>query len=194
MHALQDRVGQITQPGLNYACGRLSVPPAEAYGVATFYALFTTKPRPPVVAHVCDDIACRLAGAEELCGDLERTLGVPGEPARDGRIAWLRSPCLGLCELAPAAMFTIAGEAPVRETAAPVDAAGIVRRLERAAGPSTNGHANARVILDVGEGGTQLFHGGHVKCVEDLGTINRDVSDGVLFFEENVFGVHKFKF
>ena len=142
LHALQDRVGQITQPGLNYACRRLSVPPAEAYGVATFYALFTTKPRPPAVAHVCDDIACRLAGAEELCGDLERTLGAPGEPARDGRIAWLRSPCLGLCELAPAAMFTIAGEASVRETAAPVDAAGIVRRLERAAGPSTNGHAS----------------------------------------------------
>ena len=142
LHALQDRVGQITQPGLNYVCRRLSVPPAEAYGVATFYALFTTKPRPPAVAHVCDDIACRLAGAEDLCGDLERTLGAPGEPARDGRIAWLRSPCLGLCELAPAAMFTIAGEAPVRETAAPVDAAGIVRRLERAARPSTNGHAS----------------------------------------------------
>ena len=62
LHALQDRVGQITQPGMNYVCRRLSVPPAEAYGVATFYALFSTKPRPPSVAHVCDDIACRLAG------------------------------------------------------------------------------------------------------------------------------------
>ena len=141
LHALQDRVGQITQPGLNYVCRRLSVPPAEAYGVATFYALFTTKPRPPAVAHVCDDIACRLAGAEELCGDLERTLGAAGEPARDGRIAWLRSPCLGLCEVAPAAMFTIAGEASIRETVGPVDAAGIVGRLERAMGPSTNGPA-----------------------------------------------------
>jgi NADH-quinone oxidoreductase subunit F len=141
LHALQDRVGQITQPGLNYACRRLSVPPAEAYGVATFYALFTTKPRPPAVAHVCDDIACRLAGAEDLCDDLERTLGGAGEPARDGRVAWLRSPCLGLCELAPAAMYTIAGETPVRETAAPVDAAGIVGRLERAAA-ATGRHAS----------------------------------------------------
>ena len=102
------------------------MPPAEAYGVATFYALFSTKPRPPAVAHVCDDIACRLAGAEDAVRDLERTLGPAGAPARDGRIGWLRSPCLGLCELAPAAMFTIAGEAPVRETVAPIDAAGIV--------------------------------------------------------------------
>jgi NADH-quinone oxidoreductase subunit F len=133
LHALQDRIGQITQPGLNYVCRRLSVPPAEAYGVATFYALLSTKPRPPDVAHVCDDIACRLAGAEETCAALGRALGPAGTAARDGRIGWLRSPCLGLCELAPAAMFTIAGETPLRETAAPVDAAGIVARLERAA-------------------------------------------------------------
>jgi NADH-quinone oxidoreductase subunit F len=131
LHALQDRVGQITQPGMNYVCRRLAVPPAEAYGVATFYALFTTKPRPPAMAHVCDDIACRLAGAEELCADLARALGPAGEPAREGRIGWLRSPCLGLCERAPAAMFTIAGEDPTREVAAPIDAAGVVARLER---------------------------------------------------------------
>jgi NADH-quinone oxidoreductase subunit F len=132
LHALQDRVGQISQPGLNYVCKRLSVPPAEAYGVASFYALFATRPRPPAVAHVCDDIACRLAGAEDTCADLTRTLGPAGEPSPDGRMTWLRSPCLGMCELAPAAMFTIAGEMPLRELAAPIDAAGVVARLERA--------------------------------------------------------------
>jgi NADH-quinone oxidoreductase subunit F len=138
LHALQDRVGQITQPGLNYVCRRLSVAPAEAYGVATFYALFATSPRPPAVAHVCDDIACRLAGAEDLCADLERTLGAAGAPARDGTVGWLRSPCLGLCERAPAAMFTIAGETSIRETAAPVDAAGIVGRLEQSTAPAAD--------------------------------------------------------
>jgi NADH-quinone oxidoreductase subunit F len=137
LHALQDRVGQITQPGLNYVCRRLSVPPAEAYGVATFYSLFATQPRPPVVAHVCDDIACRLAGAEDTCADLTRALGPPGTPSRDGGTTWLRSPCLGLCERAPAAMFTLAGTEPVRELAAPIDAAGIVARLERGANATT---------------------------------------------------------
>jgi NADH-quinone oxidoreductase subunit F len=139
LHALQDRIGQITQPGLNYVCRRLAVPPAEAYGVATFYALLSTTPRPPAVAHVCDDIACRLAGAEELCADLGRALGPAGSAARDGRIGWMRSPCLGICERAPAAMFTIAGETPIRETAAPIDAAGIVARLEAAVGPARMG-------------------------------------------------------
>ena len=132
LHALQDRVGRISQPGLNYVCKRLSVPPAEAYGVATFYALLATTPRAPAVAHVCDDIACRLAGAESTCADLERALGPAGTAARDGSMTWLRSPCLGRCEQAPAALLTIAGDRPVREELAPVDAAGILGRLESA--------------------------------------------------------------
>ena len=82
---------------------------AEAYGVATFYALFATTARPPIVAHVCDDLACRLAGSEQLCADLERTMGPAGTSDAAGERTWLRSPCLGLCERAPAAMITRAG-------------------------------------------------------------------------------------
>jgi NADH-quinone oxidoreductase subunit F len=130
LHALQDRVGQISQPGLNYICRRLSVPPAEAYGVATFYTLFATKPRPPAVAHICDDIACRLAGAEDVIADVRRALGPSGDPGRDGRMTWLRSPCLGLCDRAPAALFTIAGETSRREATAPIDGAAVLAHLE----------------------------------------------------------------
>src|SRR6476646_5519211 len=130
LHAVQDRIGWISQPALNYISKRLAVPPAEAYGVATFYALFSTKPRPPVVAPVCDDIACRLAGAEGVCDDLERALGPAGEPSRDGQVGWQRSPCLGLCDLAPAAMVTTAGEPSSVASFAPVDAATVMSRLE----------------------------------------------------------------
>ena len=112
LHAVQSRIGWTRQPALNYISRRLTVPPADAYGVATFYALFSTTPRPPTVAHVCDDIACRLAGAEDVAADLERSLGTAGSPSADGSSTWLRSPCLGLCERAPAAMLTVAGAEP----------------------------------------------------------------------------------
>ena len=72
LHALQSSAGWISPGGLRYACERLTVPPAEAYGVATFYAMFSVEQRPRSVIHVCDDIACRIAGAEDLIGDLER--------------------------------------------------------------------------------------------------------------------------
>ena len=136
LHAVQDRIGWISQPALNYISKRLAVPPAEAYGVATFYALYATKPRAPTVAHVCDDIACRIAGAERICDDLRRSVGPEGEAARDGTVTWLRSPCLGLCDLAPVALVTAAGETTVRASIAPADAAGILARLESPNGGS----------------------------------------------------------
>jgi NADH-quinone oxidoreductase subunit F len=156
LHAVQDRIGWISQPALNYISRRLAVPPADAYGVATFYALYATKPRPPVVAHVCDDIACRLAGAERICEDLGRSLGPEGEAVRDGRVGWLRSPCLGLCDLAPAAMVTRAGEPASIASAAPVDAAGVLARLDGSAPVRSTptlpqaGSASLRLLRRVG--------------------------------------------
>ena len=131
LHAIQGRVGWISRPALEYACRRLSIPPADAYGVALFYGLFSTGPRPPIAVHVCDDIACRSAGAEDVCRDLERALGPAGTPALGDEATWLRSPCLGRCERAPAALFTVAGTVPETIAVAPIDAAGIVTRLER---------------------------------------------------------------
>ena len=51
-------------------------------------------PQPARVVHVCDDIACRIKGAEKLCADMEAS-----------GVAWKRSPCLGQCENAPAALL-----------------------------------------------------------------------------------------
>ncbi len=130
-HAIQARVGWISQPALEYACRRLTVPPAEAHGVATFYQMFSTIPRPPVVALVCEDLACRVAGAEEVCADLELALGAAGEPALGGEATWFRTPCLGRCERGPAALFTVAGLVPETIATAPVDAAAVLEELER---------------------------------------------------------------
>jgi len=122
LHAVQDRVGWVSRGALNYICRRLIVPPAEAWGVLTFYHLFATAPRPPVVAHVCDDIACRALGAERLCDELAATMGAEGEATAPGA-TWLRSPCLGQCERGPAALVVRAGETPTRAVVAPVQRA-----------------------------------------------------------------------
>ncbi|MGA5279514.1 NADH-ubiquinone oxidoreductase-F iron-sulfur binding region domain-containing protein [Streptomyces griseoincarnatus] len=104
LHALNDRVGWISEGGLDYLCRRLTVPPSEAYGVATFYAMFSVRPRPATVLHVCTDLACAAAGAPKLCEAAEARLG-PGSGVQVER-----GPCLGLCERAPAALVVRAGE------------------------------------------------------------------------------------
>ena len=144
LEAAQDRIGWVSRGALNYIARRLTVPPADAYGVASFFALLSTTPQAPTVAHVCDDIACRLAGAEDTCADLARSIGPAGTPSADGRTAWKRSPCLGMCERAPAALIVAAGLEAEAAALAPVDATGIVARLENiAAGRGLRAEAEA---------------------------------------------------
>jgi NADH-quinone oxidoreductase subunit F len=129
LHAVQARVGWISPGALGYVCRRLTIPPAEAYGVASFYALFSLEPQPPVVTHVCTDIACMCRGGNELVAELERTVGPAGAHPKNGRAIWLESPCLGLCERAPAALVTMAGEEPVERSIAPASAEAIAAAL-----------------------------------------------------------------
>jgi len=97
LHAVQSRAGWISRGALNYVAERLDIAPAEVHGVASFYGMFSLEPRPPVVAHVCNDIACILKPPLESAVAAAVDLTLP-------------SPCLGLCERAPAALITTAGE------------------------------------------------------------------------------------
>ena len=93
LHALQREAGWISPGGLNFVGRTLGVPPAEAYGVATFYEMFRTEaPAHELsVRHVCVDPICALAGASRLASNLRSQ----GHATHEG-------PCLGQCERAPA--------------------------------------------------------------------------------------------
>jgi NADH-quinone oxidoreductase subunit F len=122
LHAVQERVGWISPGTLDYVAERLTVPPAEAFGVASFYAMFRTTPSPGAVVHICDDVACKVAGAEELCAEMTRRFGHEGtEATLDGTgVTWQRSPCLGKCDRGSAALIQQAGAAVPRRDFAPV--------------------------------------------------------------------------
>jgi len=118
LHAIQSRVGFISLGAVNYAAEQFDVAPAEIHGVAAFYGMFKLAPHPPVVAHVCDDIACLARGAGQLCDALK------GAEWPEGT-TWQRSSCLGLCERAPAALIVAAGGAPRERVLAPASLDGI---------------------------------------------------------------------
>jgi NADH-quinone oxidoreductase subunit F len=150
LHAVQARLGWISQGALNHVCERLTIPPAEAYGVASFYGLFALEKRAAKVIHVCDDVVCRVKGGQALCAEMESALGTPGGKGRNGW-AWRRSPCLGLCEQAPAALATAAGAPPVERGIGGATAAGLLAALEAPAAVS-----DAR-IPQFGEAGLRLL-------------------------------------
>lgn len=133
LHAVQDRCGWVSRGALEYICRRLTVAPADAWGVLTFYHLFFSEKKAPAVLHVCEDAACRVRGAGALCRRLEQTLGPPGTELAGGRATWQRSPCLGQCEQAPAAWLVETGEAPRGRILAPfTDATAWLDRVGKA--------------------------------------------------------------
>ena len=127
LHAVQDGIGWISHGALNYICRRLTVPPAEAWGVVTFYHLLATDPQPATVAHVCDDIACRLNDVQSRIVQLQ-SQGVTVK----------RSPCLGQCDRGRATLITRAG-------------ANVQRFVETSAGPPHVGALGAaRLVRRIG--------------------------------------------
>src|SRR5262249_27830309 len=151
LHAVQERIGWISPGALDHICARLTVPPAEAYGVASFYALFRTPPAAATGVPGSDDIACQVDRAQQGCDGMGRRFGPEGSgpegsaptgatpssngssphatpapanaaPANGAGISWQRSPCLGQCDRGSAAMVQLAGPAPARVVLAPVDA------------------------------------------------------------------------
>ena len=120
LHALHEQAGWISPGALNYIARRLTVPPADVYGVATFYALFSTEPRSPRVLHVCDDVVCRCAGSQALIEALTERVGPEGTTA--DATSWQLSPCLGQCDRAPAALVIESGPSPVERELTEVSA------------------------------------------------------------------------
>lgn len=196
LHAVQEHVGWISPGALNYVCARLTVPPADAYGVATFYALFTLEWRAPRVLHLCDDIACRCRGADALIAEVERRFGPEGSVGEDAAATWHRSPCLGQCDRAPAALSTLAGETPEEHVLAAVSVEEVLAALEGAppaAGPPASvpqqGEPGLRLLRRVGRVDPRSLddyraHGGYaaLRRALELGPegVIREVTDSKL--------------
>lgn len=88
---------------INYIAVALDIPSAKIYGVATFYAQFSIKPKGQYSILVCDGTACHMAGSTTLIDAIKEELGIgPGEVTKDLLFSLDQVGCLGACALAPA--------------------------------------------------------------------------------------------
>lgn len=101
LHKVQDEYGCLEARHMRAVAEIMRISQAEVYEVASFYDHFDivkegeTKPA-PVTIRVCDSLSCMMAGAEKLITDLEA--GVD-----KSQIRIMRAPCMGGCDVAPAA-------------------------------------------------------------------------------------------
>ena len=106
LQSAQNSYGYIPEKVIDYISELVGIPPAEIYGVITFYARFRLKPIGKNLIRICEGTACHVNGAKRVLSILEDEIGISiGETTDDGLFSLLSVACLGCCSLAPVMMI-----------------------------------------------------------------------------------------
>jgi len=102
LHLAQENDGYLSDEGIAEVAALTDTTPADVRGTASFYDMFHLEPVGTYVVGVCTNIACLLAGGEELLEHAAATLGcAPGATSSDGLFTLEETECLADCNLAP---------------------------------------------------------------------------------------------
>ena len=105
LHAAQKVYGWLPEQVAAEVSRSLRVPLADVHGVIEFYSLFYNEPVGKKIIRVCTDQACALKNGRGILDHLCFHHGIePGQTTAGGAVTIEASPCLGLCDLAPAAL------------------------------------------------------------------------------------------
>lgn len=102
LHEAQQLFGYLPEEVQRRVAEGLGVTLSEVYGVATFYSLFSLKPRGMHKIGVCLGTACYVRGASAILTELESTLKIKvNDTTDDGKFTLEINRCIGACGLAP---------------------------------------------------------------------------------------------
>ena len=104
LHDLQDASGDhsLHPAELQELSAVMDIPVADIVGTASFYTMFSFRPRGRHVIRLCESPPCWVMGEEDLRSALEARLGITvGQTTPDGQFTLETSSCLGTCGVAP---------------------------------------------------------------------------------------------
>jgi NADH-quinone oxidoreductase E subunit len=102
LHLAQEQDGYVSPEGIAEVAALTATTPADVRGTALFYDMFHLEPVGRYVVGICTNIACLLAGGEELLEHASSTLGCAvGSTSDDGLFTLEETECLADCNVAP---------------------------------------------------------------------------------------------
>jgi NADH-quinone oxidoreductase subunit E len=108
LHDIQDQSGDhsLHTTELETLAGIMSIPVADIIGTASFYTMFSLKPRGRHVIRLCESPPCYIMGEENILAALEAKMGITvGQTTPDRQFTLETSSCLGTCGVAPVMMI-----------------------------------------------------------------------------------------
>jgi NADH-quinone oxidoreductase E subunit len=98
----QYQEGWVSRAAMDVVAGMLDMAPIRVYEVATFYTMYSLKPKGTHLIQVCRTTPCWLRGSDGLTDLCKKKLGIGmHETTSDGKFTLMEVECLGACVNAP---------------------------------------------------------------------------------------------
>lgn len=102
---VQEQFGCVCNEALELIAKQVNVHRVEVESVVSFYSFLSNKPKGRVIIRLCDDIIDEMRGSKAVADALRDELGIEfGQTTPDGKITLEHTPCIGMCDQAPAAL------------------------------------------------------------------------------------------
>jgi [NiFe] hydrogenase diaphorase moiety large subunit len=143
----------------------LSISRVEVESAATFYAFFSREPRGRFVIRLCNDIIDQIKGMDRIAAAFRAELGIDfGQTTADGLFSLAYTPCIGMCDQAPALLInhkvvTRVSTDMVHEIVQTLRATKNLEQLKLTLGDGNNSHPLVRsmVVNNLREPGAVVF-------------------------------------
>ncbi len=162
---VQETFGCVSDDAMDLIAAQVQTHRVEVESVVTFYAFLSKQQNGNVVIRLCDDIIDRMFGYERIRQTFTEALGIDvGESTEDGRYSLETTPCIGMCDQAPALMvndeiFTEVSRDTVTEIVEQLKDGVAPERLRRRLGDGNNSSplVGAAVANNIRKEGDVIF-------------------------------------
>jgi len=165
VRAVQEKFGCVGGDAVDLIAAEVKCHRVEVESCVSFYAFLSGKPKGAVVIRLCNDIVDEMNGVQKVAAAFSQELGIGvGETTPDGKITLEYTPCIGMCDQAPAALVndvvvTNLDVDKAREIAASLKAEADPARLVHKLGDGNNAHdlVRAMVVNNIRQRGPVIF-------------------------------------
>jgi [NiFe] hydrogenase diaphorase moiety large subunit len=151
--AVQAEYGCVCDESLDLIAGELGMHRVEVESQVTFYAFLSSTPKGKTVVRLCNDVVDVMNGVEAVAAVFSEELGIPpGGTTADGKISLEWTPCIGMCDQAPAALVndvvvTNLDSDKARTIARQIKAKGGAAEFVKTRGDGNNAHDLVRAMV-----------------------------------------------
>ncbi len=153
VRAVQQQFACVPGEAMDIIAREVKTHRVEVAGVVSFYAFLSSRQKGKVIIRVCDDVIDMMNGADRVIAAFSEELGIAvGETTADGKITLETTPCIGMCDQAPAAMIndviiTYLSSDQAREIASELKRNLNPRKLVRKLGDGNNAHELVQTVV-----------------------------------------------